>query len=105
MSYNESAGAGWKFVESSESAAALLDAALDLEPDEPVTRSELADVADVTLKQLYLDETIADLASAGVFESVEPKQDGEVTYVRNPDSEVLEAAERFDRALGERLDE
>jgi hypothetical protein len=104
MEQDAQSGAGWKFVESSESAAALLDAALDLEPDEPVTRSELADVADVTLKQLYLDETIADLASAGVFESVEPKQDGEATYIVNPDSEVLAAAERFDRALDDHLD-
>ncbi|WP_181686682.1 hypothetical protein [Halorhabdus salina] len=105
MGQEKRSGAGWTFVASSESAAALLDAALDLAPDEPMTRSELANEADVTLKQLYLDETIADLAAAGVFESVDPKQDGEATYVLNADSEVLAAAEQFDRALGDRLDD
>ena len=95
---------GWDFVASSEAAASLIGAALELSPGEAVTRSELSDMTDVTMKRLYLDETITDLIDAEVFEPADEKTDGQTRYVVNQDSEVLAAAEQFDRTLAEQLD-
>ena len=93
---------GWDFVASSEAAASLIEVALELDPEETVTRSELTGMADVTLKRLYLDETITELVEAGVFEPVDDA-DGQAQYVVNDDSDVFAAAEQFDRTLAKRL--
>ncbi|WP_135667023.1 hypothetical protein [Halorhabdus rudnickae] len=94
---------GWNFVATSEAAAALIDAAVELDPEETVTRSELAGMTDVTLKRLYLDETISDLVDVGVFEATDDGDDGQIRYAVNGDSDVLAAAEQFDRTFSERL--
>jgi len=103
MQRQDARRSGWDFVATSEAAASLIDAALELGPDEAVTRSELAGMTDVTLKRLYLDETITDLAEAGVFETVEDDEDGQTRYVVDEDSDVLTAAKQFDRTLSKRL--
>ena len=103
MEHRQNLRSGWAFVADSEAAPALIAAALELDPAETITRSELAGMTDVTLKRLYLDDTIAELVEAGVFEHATDDTDGERRYVVNDDSDVLAAAEQFDRTLSERL--
>ena len=97
------ASSGWEYVANSEAAASLLDVAIELPADDSVTRSELAGRAGVPLKQLYLEETIQTLLQVGVFEVVEADDEEETRYVANQESDVLAAAQRFDRALADRL--
>lgn len=92
---------GWEFVASREAAASLIRATLELDPDEPVTRSELATAADVPMKRLYLENTVSELVELGVLETV--TADAEPRYTVNDDSDVLEAAARLEEAATTRL--
>ncbi|MFB6129029.1 MAG: hypothetical protein ABEJ47_04620 [Halorhabdus sp.] len=92
---------GWEFVATKEAAASLIRATLELDPDEAVTRSELATAADVPMKRLYLEETVSDLVDLGVLEAVDTGS--EPRYVINDDSDVLEAAARFEEVATARL--
>lgn len=102
MRQQEQERTGWEFVADTDGAAALIDAALGLE-DDRVTRTELARRADLSLKELYLDGTVTDLVEAGIFERVD-EVDGEPVYETRADSDILEAARRFDRSLAAELD-
>lgn len=93
---------GLGFVAESDTLASMLVVALE-SPAEPFTRSELAQRADVPLKRLYLEETIAILETAGILEAVDGDSDEETRYVVDEDSEVYVAARQFDRALADHL--
>jgi len=92
---------GWEFVASREAAASLIGATLELDPDERITRSELATAAEVPMKRLYLEDTVSELVDLGVLEAVE--SESEPVYTVNDDSDVLAAAARFEEIATERL--
>ncbi|ACV13017.1 conserved hypothetical protein [Halorhabdus utahensis DSM 12940] len=92
---------GWEFVATREAAASLIRATVELDPDEHVTRSELATAADVPMKRLYLEDTVSELVDLGVLEAVD--SESEPVYTVNEGSEVLEAAARFEEMATERL--
>lgn len=93
---DQTASDGWAIVADNEGAAALIGAIIQLDASDSYTRSELADAADVPLKELYLSETLADLAEIGLLEPVPEAE--EATYVIDDTSAVYEQAAAFDRA-------
>lgn len=101
MQQIDSATSGWEFVASKEAAASLIGATLELDPDEEVTRSELATAADVPMKRLYLEDTVSDLVELGVLKTVDTES--EPHYAINDDSDVLAAAARFEKIASEHL--
>lgn len=90
---------GWSLLAETDGAAALLDAALRLDPDEQYTSAELANAAGLTMKDLYLSDAPAVLADHGLFETVET--DDGTAYRVDADSEAYEAAATFAAALSE----
>ena len=95
---------GWSLVAERDEAAKLIEALVDLDGNREYTRSELADAANIALKTLYLDDTIGDLVDAGMLERVDDEaEDTEARFVLNEDSDALDAARQFDRALAESL--
>ncbi|CCQ34865.1 hypothetical protein HLRTI_002808 [Halorhabdus tiamatea SARL4B] len=101
MQQIDSVTSGWEFVASKEAAASLIGATLELDPEETVTRSELATAADVPMKRLYLEDTVSDLVRLGVLEAVDTES--EPVYTVNDDSDILAAAARFEEIATERL--
>jgi hypothetical protein len=90
--------AGWAHVARHDESAAVIDAALRLDPDEEYTKTELSDAAGVPLKTLYLDGTLDDVVDIGLLEKHDP--DGEeATFAVDTDSDVYEAASAFDDAV------
>jgi len=93
---------GWAFVAETDGSARLMDALTELDPEETYTRTDIAETAGVPLKTLYLDGTVEECASLGLFDRVETDGEGEPRYRLDPDSEVYRAASRFDAAVGDR---
>lgn len=75
---------GWEFVARHDGMASVLGAIVELEPTESYTRSELADVAGVPFKELYLSNTLGVLTEIGVLDRVDG--DSEATYTIDDDS-------------------
>jgi len=101
MQQADSSLSGWEFIETREAAASLIGATLELDPDERVTRSELATAAEVPMKRLYLEDTVSELVELGVLEAVDTES--EPVYTVNDDSDVLQAAARFEEVATARL--
>ena len=99
----DSPQSGWDLVAQQDDAAAIIGALVDLDHGEEYARSELAEVADVPMKTLYLVDTLEDLVDLGMLERVdEEADDSEARFVLNGDSDVLAAARAFDEAVAER---
>ncbi|QSG09226.1 hypothetical protein [Halapricum desulfuricans] len=90
---------GWELVAEHDGMALVLGAIVELDPAESYTRAELADAAGMSLKDLYLSETITALTDIGLLDRDE--SDGEVTYAIDDDSPVYERAVGFEQALTE----
>jgi hypothetical protein len=90
---------GWTALAETEGAVELVGAlaALD-DTDGSFTRSELADLAGVPVKTLYLDGTVETCVDLGLLARIED-DGGEPRYRVDPESDVLRAAERFDAAV------
>ncbi|MFB6201989.1 MAG: hypothetical protein ABEI98_08255 [Halorhabdus sp.] len=101
MHQTDDVPSGWEFVATREAAPSLIRAVLELDPGTKLTRSELAAAADVTVKQLYLADTVSELVDLGVLEVVD--SEGEPSYTVNPDSEVLAAAAHFEETATSQL--
>jgi len=97
MQQTDATTSGWEFVASTEAAAPLIQAALELDADAELTRSDFAAAADVPMKRLYLDDTISELVELDVLEPVETES--EPVYTVNEDSDVLAAAARFEKTV------
>jgi len=95
-------GRGWEFVSEHEGMAPVLGAIVQLDADAVYTRSELADAADVPLKDLYLADTLTALTDVGVLERVD--SDGESAYAIVDGSAVYERAADFEQSLAETID-
>ena len=95
---------GWSLIARQDEAAAIIDALVDLDPDEEYARSELAEAADVPMKTLYLADTLEQLATVGLLDRVDEEADeSEARFTLAEDSEVLAAARRFDEAVADRI--
>lgn len=94
---------GWSLVANHDEAAALIGTLVGLGANEEFTRSEVADAADVPLKTLYLADTLEEFVDAGLLERVDDG-DGEASFVLDADSDTLDAARAFDRAVADKLD-
>mgnify|MGYP000439329073 CR=1 FL=1 len=93
---------GWSLVADRDEAASVIATLVDLDPDREYTQSELADAADVPLKTLYLGDTLDALVDIGMLVRVDDETDEtEAQYTLNEDSDALDAAARFDRAITE----
>jgi hypothetical protein len=93
---------GWRAVERWDEAVPLLAALVELESGREYTRSDVAEAADLSMKTLYLAETLDAFVDLGVLDRV----DGDETrYVLDGDSRVLSAAREFDDAVARRLSE
>ncbi|WP_229113051.1 hypothetical protein [Halapricum desulfuricans] len=90
---------GWEFVAEHDGMASVLGAIVELEPGESYTRAELADAAGMSLKDLYLSETLTALTGVGLLNRDEGE--GEATYAIDDDSPVYERAVDFEQALTE----
>jgi hypothetical protein len=93
---------GWQFVAEREGAAELLGALLRLEGEQSYTKDELAEAADVPLKQLYLADSIEDMVQFGVLEPARSRE-GKDAYTINEDSEILAHAAAFQTAMDDQL--
>lgn len=91
--------AGWDLLRSHDGAAALVRAAVALDPEGEYTRSELSDAAGVPYKTLYVSEALEALVDAGLFERVEGDGESEATYAVDADGPVYEAAVAFGEAV------
>lgn len=90
---------GWELVAAHDGVAAVIDVALDMDPERTITRSELCEAADVPYKTLYLADTVDALVAGGLLEKTE-RDGAESTFGVDPDSPVFEAAAAFDAAVG-----
>ena len=88
---------GWSLLAEVDGAAALIDAALSMDPDEQYTTAELADAAGLSMKELYLSDAPALLTDSGLLEADET-DDGTV-YGVDADSDAYEAAVAFAATL------
>jgi len=98
---DEDAPSGWALVEEYDAAPKVIATLLTLDAGGVYTRAELAEAADVTLKQLYLDGTLGAFAELGVLERVEGDGEAEARYRVAADHALLEAAAAFDEAVRE----
>lgn len=102
---SDGAEGGWGFVAEHEGAARVLGALVEADPGETYTQSEIADLADVPLKTLYLNDLIDEYVDLGVLAEATDPDEYEVEYRVRTDGEVLRAATAFDDAVDERLPE
>ncbi|WP_324756859.1 hypothetical protein [Haloarcula montana] len=93
---------GWAHVARHDESAAVIDAALRLDPEEAYTKTELSDAAGVPLKTLYLDGTLEDIVDIGLLTKDDPEGE-EATFAVDIDSEVYQAASAFDDAVVKHL--
>lgn len=89
---------GWALVAENEGAALLLDAIVELAPDETYTTAELAEAAGVPLKTLHLEETLSALERAGLL-GREDEQGTRVEFRIRTESPVYTAATEFASAV------
>jgi len=93
---------GWAFVADCDGAAKVLDALLELDPDDTYTRSEVADRADVPLKTIYLNDLLDRYVQLGVLAEDtgggESPTGKESQYEVRTNSPVFQAAASFDDA-------
>jgi len=92
---------GWAHVAAHDGAAAVIDAALELDPADRYTKTELSDAAGVPLKTLYLDGTLEELVAVGLLEK-HGDEGEETTFSVDDGSPVFEAARAFDDAVRDR---
>lgn len=90
-------GSAWSRIDDFDGAAALIDAVLDLDPDDEYTRSELSEVADVDYKTLYLEGTVQAVVELGLLERA--GDDPEQAFRAATDRPAFEAARAFARAV------
>ena len=93
---------GWAHVARHDESAAVIDAALRLDPEERYTKTELSDAAGVPLKTLYLDGTLEDVVDIGLLKRHDAEGE-ETTFSVDTDGEVYQAATAFDDAVVKRL--
>lgn len=98
---DEIVSSGWNFIADNDGAAALIGAILQLDTDTHYTRSELADAADLPLKELYLSDALEEFVAIGLLESVPEAE--EATYVIDDGSSVYEGAATFESIVTEQL--
>lgn len=92
---------GWGVVADSDGAAALIGVVLQLDTDQQYTRSELADAAELPLKELYLSDALDVFVEIGLLDPVSEAE--EATYVINDDSAVYEGAATFETVVTAQL--
>lgn len=96
----ETEQSGWELVAAEDEAPAVITGLLAVDPDEEYTRSELAEAAGIPLKTLYLIDIFDDLESLGMLERVD-EGEAEACYRIVGDSDVYQAAARFDEAVAD----
>ncbi|MEA5386120.1 hypothetical protein VB779_02705 [Haloarculaceae archaeon H-GB11] len=80
-------------------AAAILGALVGLDADAECTQTDLAEMADVPLKTLYVHDWLDEMVELGVLVDAGETEDGESCYSPAADSEVLDAARAFEDAF------
>jgi len=95
---------GWGHVASHDDAPAVIDTLLRLDPSRRYTKTELSDEAGVALKSLYLDGTLDHLVEMGFLEK-HADEGEEMLFSVDPETEVFKAAEAFEAAVADRLDD
>jgi hypothetical protein len=101
---DESPQSGWTMIASEDEAASVIAGLVNADTEREFARSEIAELADIPLKTLYLIDTVDTLVTLGVLTRVDNGDaDSEEHFQINEDNDVYHSAVQFDEAVRDQL--